>query len=285
MNTNRSRTERWRECLDQIRDRGGSLEVSVDLGDAADMGATNLVWRVRLLAIDDERLVLEQPLALGQTMRLEPGLRLVLSMSIGQNRWMFRTMSVEPKAGDARGLLHVASPTLVERCQRRNFYRATTAGFSLPLVQGWRLVDPQTAVAAEVASRIPFEDERPMGPGQRGPGLEFPIALMPEVAGAYQGHLVNVGGGGAGLLVPPASRPSFDSSGHYWLRMALGTDMPAPLVATARCVHQHLDSSQNLHLGFAFDFSLHPEHREFIVLQITRYVERVTGMQRSRQAG
>lgn len=283
MNTNRSRTERWRECLDQIRDRGGSLEVSVDVGDAADMGATNLVWRVRLLAIDDERLVLEQPVALGQTMRVEPGLRLVVAMSIGQNRWMFRTMSIEPSAGDMRGLLHIAAPTLVERCQRRNFFRATTAGFNLPLVQGWRLVDPQTAVAAEVASRIPFEDEATAG--QPGNGLESPIPLMPEVAGAYQGQLVNVGGGGAGLVVPPASRPSFDSSGRYWLRMALGTEMPAPLVVTARCVHQHLDSAQNLHLGFAFDFSLHPEHRDFIVRQITGYVDRVTGMQRTRRAG
>lgn len=282
MNTNRSRTERWRECLNQIRDRGGSLEVSVDVGDAADMGATNLVWRVRLLAIDDERLVLEQPVALGQTMRLEPGLRVVVAMSIGQNRWMFRTMSIEPSTGDMRGLLHLAAPTLVERCQRRNFYRATTAGFNLPLVQGWQLVDAHTAVAAEVASRIPFEHSGSARPGQ---GLEAPITLMPEVAGAFQGQLVNVGGGGAGLLVPPASRPSFDSSARYWLRMALGNDMPGPLAVTARCVHQHLDSSQNLHLGFAFDFSLHAEHRDFIVKQITGYVDRITGMARSRQAG
>lgn len=282
MNTNRSRTERWRECLDQIRDRGGSLEVSVDLDDHPH--ATNLVWRVRLLEIGEDALVLEQPVALGQTMRIEPGLRLVVAMSIGQNRWMFRTMSVAGPAGDHRGHLYVASPTLVERCQRRNFFRATTAGFNLPLVQGWRLVDAQAAVAAEVASRIPFEDSGASGP-VAGRGLEVPIALMPEVAGAFQGQLVNVGGGGAGMLVPPASRPGFDSSGRYWLRMALGADLPGPLCVTARCVHQHLDSSQNLHLGFAFDFSLHAEHREFIIRQITGYVERVTGMQRVRQAG
>ncbi len=283
MNTNRSRTERWRECLSQIRDRGGSLEVSVDVGDASAVGMANLVWRVRLLGIDDERLVLEQPVALGQTMRLEPGLNIIVAMSIGQNRWMFRTRSIDPSAGDMRGLLHVAAPTLVERCQRRDFFRATTAGFNLPLVQGWRLVDPETAVAAEVASRIPFEDGTAAGSGRRG--LEAPVSLMPEVAGAFQGQLVNVGGGGAGLMVPPASRPSFDSSGRYWLRLDLGSDMPGPLAVTARCVHQHLDSSQNLHLGFAFDFSLHAEHRDFIVRQITGYVERATGMQRSRQAG
>ncbi|MCW5756359.1 MAG: PilZ domain-containing protein [Phycisphaeraceae bacterium] len=282
MNTNRSRTERWRECLNQIRDRGGSLEISVDLADT--QSTANLVWRVRLMEINDDRLVLEQPVALGQTMRIEPGLRLVVAMSIGQNRWMFRTMSVSSPAGDLRGHLHIASPTLVERCQRRDFYRATTAGFSLPLVQGWKLLDPQTAVAAEVASRIPFEDAN-VSVRTPGRGLESPIALMPDVAGAFQGQLVNVGGGGAGLLVPPASRPSFDSSGRYWLRMSLGSDMPGPLAVTARCVHQHLDSTQNLHLGFAFDFTQHADHREFIIRQITGYVERVTGMQRNLQAG
>jgi len=190
-------------------------------------------------------------------------------------------MSLEPRVGDMRGLLHIAAPTLVERCQRRNFYRATTAGFNLPHVQGWRLVDAETAVAAEVASRLPFEEAAPAGKV----GLESPIALMPEVAAAFQGQLVNIGGGGAGLLVPPASRPSFDSSQRYWLRLALGRDLPAPLAVTARCVHQHLDSSQNLHLGFAFDFSLHAEHRDFIVWQITKYVEITTGMARTRQAG
>lgn len=281
MNTNRSRTERWRDCMDQIRDRGGSLEVSVDLADT--QGSTNLVWRVRLLDIKDEYLVLEQPVALGQTMRIEPGLRLVVAMSIGQNRWMFRTMSIADPRNNPGGYLYLATPTLVERCQRRDFFRAPTAGFNLPLVQGWKLLDPQTAVAAEVASRIPYEDAG-FVPRAEGKGLEAPIALMPEVAGAFQGQLVNLGGGGAGLLVPPASRPGFDSSDRYWLRMALGSDMPGPLAITARCVHQHLDSSQNLHLGFAFDFSLHPEHREFIIRQITDYVDRVTGMFRNRQA-
>lgn len=281
MNTNRSRTERWRDCMDQIRDRGGSLEVSVDLADT--QGSTNLVWRVRLLDIKDEYLVLEQPVALGHTMRIEPGLRLVVAMSIGQNRWMFRTMSIADPRNTPGGYLYLATPTLVERCQRRDFFRAPTAGFNLPLVQGWKLLDPQTAVVAEVASRIPYEDAG-FVPRAEAKGLEAPIALMPEVAGAFQGQLVNLGGGGAGLLVPPASRPGFDSSDRYWLRMALGSDMPGPLAVTARCVHQHLDSSQNLHLGFAFDFSLHPEHREFIIRQITGYVDRVTGMFRNRQA-
>ncbi|MEQ8843398.1 MAG: PilZ domain-containing protein [Phycisphaerales bacterium] len=284
MNTNRSRTERWKDCLTQIRDRGGSLEISVDVNDASAMGATNLVWRVRLLAIDDDRLVLEQPVALGQTMRIEPGLRLVVSMSIGQNRWMFRSMSIEPSTGDLRGHLHISAPTIVERCQRRNFFRATTAGFNLPMVQGWLLTDPETAVAAEIASRIPFETSSPESESQHQ-GIESPVTLMPEVAGAFQGQLVNVGGGGAGLLVPPASRPSFDASGRYWLRIDLGRELPGPLAMTARCVHQHLDSSQNLHLGFAFDFSLNADHRDFIVRQITTYVDRITGMQRGRRAG
>jgi len=81
MNLNRSRTERWRECLKQIRDRRGTLEVSVDVAEDSERVPTNLVWRVHLLGFDGERIVVEQPMALGQTMRIEPGVRLVVAMA------------------------------------------------------------------------------------------------------------------------------------------------------------------------------------------------------------
>ncbi|MEO1007984.1 MAG: hypothetical protein AAFX79_05425 [Planctomycetota bacterium] len=278
MNPNRSRTERWRECLHQIRERRGTLEISVDTSAEEQRGLTNLVWRVHLLALDDERLVVEQPMALGQTMRLPPGVDLVVAMSIGQNRWMFRTRSMEPTPGEMQGRLHLSVPEAVERCHRRDFYRASTAGFDLPPVEGWSLLDTQSAVAAEVASRIPFEDGGASASGE-------PMTLLPEVGNAFRGQLVNIGGGGAGLLVGPGERHSFDSRGRYWLRVDLGQRVPGPLAVTARCVHQHLDSAQNLHLGFAFDFSAHPEHRDFIVRQITAYVNTSTGMGSRRKAG
>jgi len=282
MNLNRSRTERWRECLKQIRDRRGTLEVSVDVAEDSERVPTNLVWRVHLLGFDGERIVVEQPMALGQTMRIEPGVRLVVAMAIGQNRWMFRSRAIEPTAGDLHAALHLSAPETVERCRRRDFYRASTAGFNLPGVQGWVLVDPGTAIAPEIASRLPFEA------GSRdasAAGRDSTDGIMPVVGQGFVGKLLNIGGGGAGLLVEPGERPSFDSSGRYWLRIDLADHTPGPLAVTARCVHQHLDSLQNLHLGFSFDFAHHPEHRDFIVRQISAYVGAITDSSRHRKAG
>src|SRR5436305_465880 len=142
----RSRTDRWRDSLRQIAERGGGLEFSVAKGTVA--GANNgpdLVWRVRLLGITDTQLLLEQPLAMGHPVKFEDGMELVAVMSVGQNRWMFHTRVMgtgEPSVfGSQRGL-RVAAPTTVERCARRDFLRISTAELRLPEVQCWPLLDP-----------------------------------------------------------------------------------------------------------------------------------------------
>src|SRR5262245_46996427 len=90
---NRSRTEKWRDSLQQIADRGGGLEFSVAKGKSLPEpnNGPDLVWRVRLLGITDTQLLLEQPVAVGSPMKFEEGMELVAVMSVGQNRWMFHT--------------------------------------------------------------------------------------------------------------------------------------------------------------------------------------------------
>ena len=56
MPASRSRTERWRECLDQILQRQGGLELTLPVDQAGvdggpGTGGKNLLWRVRLLRI------------------------------------------------------------------------------------------------------------------------------------------------------------------------------------------------------------------------------------------
>ena len=58
-------------------------------------------------------------------------------------------------------------------------------------------------------------------------------------------------------------------------RRNLTPHIKAPIAITARVVHTHLDSSQNLYAGVAFDFAFNPSHRDFVVDQVTRYVSRV----------
>lgn len=276
MPANRSRTERWRDCLDQVYERGGCLEISVEQAQEPDQQAgANLVWRVRILRLTDAEIVVEQPNALGQTIRIDQGSRILGVLAIGQNRWMFPTRAVgtiEIAQPDGRGIsaLRLEMPSSVERCQRRQFYRMSTAELRLPGVVCWPLLDPSSAVAAEIANRAiitdllrsntpaPFDREEPF--------------VMPEVGPPFKATLVNVGGGGAGLLVPPTESTSAARSRTLWVRIDLTPEIPIPLAVTAKIAHTHLDSAQNQYLGIAFDFSAHAAHRDFVVAQIARYV-------------
>jgi hypothetical protein len=63
-----------------------------------------------------------------------------------------------------------------------------------------------------------------------------------------------------------------DRARLYWLRVNLTPTIPAPIAITARLVHTHLDSAQNLYAGMAFEWAFHLAHRDFVVEQIARYV-------------
>lgn len=273
MPANRSRTERWRECLEQIKARGGGLEIVVagpaNHADARPIGS-DLVWRVRVLAITRDEVQVEQPMALGQPIEVQKGTHLIASMSIGQNRWMFRTHVVDRILGpDGRmTVLRLALPESVERCQRRSFFRVSTAELHLPLVECWPIIDPTTVIAAEIANRaqVTSASTRPVS------GESTDAIVLPEVGPRFLAKLLNLGGGGAGLLVDRADSGSVDSSRLIWMRVDLRPYVPVPIGMTARVAHTHMDSGQNLYCGLAFEFAFNPAHRAFVVDQISRYV-------------
>jgi hypothetical protein len=275
---NRSRTERWRECLDQIHERGGALEIA--LAGPAGTGAglpnpgSSLIWRVRILGISEEEILVEAPCALGQSVRLNENVPLLAIMSIGQNRWMFHTRTMGYARASAPGSrepagLRLRMPDAVERCQRRNFYRISTAELSLPRVECWPLLDPSSVVAAEVANRAQIASLQDADGIGAVPATD--AAILPEVGPSFKAKLVNIGGGGAGLVIDHADASAVDRPRLFWLRVDLTPQIPAPLGLTARLVHTHVDSGQNLYAGLAFEFGFNPSHRDFIVEQICRY--------------
>lgn len=269
MPANRSRTERWRDCLHQIYQRNGGLEFSFDTTGAAHLqGGPDLIWRVRILKLTDSEIVVERPAALGQSLPLEVNVALTGVMAIGQNRWMFRTrvLGLDARAGTMR----VAMPATVERCRRREFFRVSTMELNPVNVTCWPLLNPVSVIAAEVANKAAITDAEN---GRMHIGASSP-EMLPDVAPPFQAKLVNIGGGGVGLLVGKSEAHSVDTSRLVWLRLDLTPEVPLPIGMTARLVHSHLDSEQNLYLGGAFEFSFHAAHREFVVSQITRYVER-----------
>lgn len=301
MPATRSRNENWRQSLQQIQERNGSLEITlpryIDGDPSGEEPPQNIIWRVRLLAINDSELVVEEPMALGHTFHLESGVELVGIIAIGQNRWMFRTRNLGPTSVTLNGRvkitgLRLAMPADVERCQRRNFYRVSTVGVTLAQVECHPVLDPGTVEAAEAASRVQIEEAiaqesggaaPPVVAGRIGRHLE-PAPLMPTVGPSVAASLMNIGGGGVGLLFEPECRASIDTTKLLWLRLNLRPHIPAPLGVAARIRHTHIDSTQRLYAGLMFEFAGQASHQKFVVEQLCRYVANVQREQLRRQA-
>jgi len=277
---NRSRTDRWRSSLWKIYERGGGLEFTVERPDATEDTSTDLVWRVRILDLTDDEITVELPGTLGKSFDLGTGTRLLGIMAVGQNKWMFHTEVLGPSKATYRntfGAIRLAMPSNVERCQRRTFDRISTAAVKLPEINCWPLIDPRSAVPAEMANRIMILDlqDRDLTGESATPSQEE----LPEVGPPFTARLANIGGGGIGLQIERSAASALDSCRMFWFRIDLRPAIPAPMALTARLAHTHIDSQQNVYAGFAFDFGLNPSHKAFVLGQIDRYMR--TAQQRS----
>ena len=289
MPASRSRTENWRRSLQNLRDRNGALEITLprnfDRANTDDAPA-DLIWRVRILDLSPTEITVEEPMVLGQVIPIEDGREIVAIIAVGQNRWMFRTriLGRTPFRLNTHEItaMRLAMPEHVERCQRRNFYRVATVGLTLPRVDSYPLLDPASAVDAEIANRLEIEHliDTPVA-GRIGTPPENPSS--PNVGPLIPTTLMNIGGGGIGLIVTPADRVAFESYRTFWLRIPLEPHIPAPISVTCRLRHTHIDSSQRLYAGLQFDFSFNPPHQKFVVDQVCRYVAQVQREQLARQ--
>lgn len=284
----RSRTEHWKDQLSRLHERGGALEISIrpadgglptdnhDLSGASgpEVRGGDVVWRVKIVAISNDAIAVEPPAAFGDAVPLRPGIELVGAMTIGQNRWMFltRTLAVRPGAGGQPGQLILTMPEKVERCTRRGFFRISTAELRLPVVQAWPLFDPLSVVAAETSNRVRILDAMEGHQSPDEPGQTESI-LLPDVGPAFTGRMLNISGGGLGLLVDQADAQTATSRAYIWLRMDLRPIIPEPVAVTGRIAHTHLDSTQALYLGVAFDFAANPAHRQFVSELFAQYME------------
>lgn len=273
MPASRSRTERWRDCLQQIKDRSGGIEFTIARpGIDPEANSGDLVWRVRVIRFDDSELVVEAPVAMGNAIHLGEGVDVVGILAVGQNRWMFRstTLGMTTTAGP-RGMmpaLRLRMPEEVERCQRRQFLRVATAEIRLPEVECFPLLEPLSAVPAEVACRDAMKS-----------GVVS--SLLPEVGPVFKAKLLNIGGGGVGLLVPRSETSGVNRSKLIWARFDLRPEMPAPLGVTARIVHTHLNHEQDVYAGVSFEFAFHTAYRPFVADLLVNYVQALQDRQRS----
>lgn len=293
MPASRSRTEHWWDCLRKIHERGGAIEISVARpgadGDAPQDAGSDVVWRVKVVSLTPEQIVVEPPAAFGRAIELCPGVALVGALTVGQNRWMFHTRTVGYRdEGAAQRSLVLAAPSGVERCTRRAFYRISTADLRLPPVQCWPLLDPTSVVAAETANRLQIESMRSAG-ATTVPPLTAPpepgSLELPEVGPLFRSALVNISGGGLGLRLDRADAGALERRPHFWLRVDLTPQIPAPVAVTARLAHTHIDSAQNVYAGMAFEFAFNQAHRKFVIDLFTGYIDGLIRSQLDRGRG
>lgn len=296
----RSRTEHWRDSLRKVYERGGALEISVDRGSQADLATpegtgadldsgVDVVWRCKIVHMTEQSIVVENPAAFGASVPFFPGVALIGGLTVGQNRWMFHTKTLATRPGprgDAVGSsLVLAMPENVERCTRRSFFRISTADLRLATVQCWPLLDPTSIAAAEAANRAHINDLLTTG-GTPGvdPSQGSDALLLPEVGPMFKASLLNVSGGGLGLVVNQTDSSALNSRPYIWMRVDLRPQIPAPVAVTCRVAHTHIDSSQCIYAGLAFDFSHNPSHRKFVIERFCGYVEALQNRQRARLA-
>ena len=279
MPANRSRTSGWRRCLHQILDRNGAIEIALACQYHDDLCGNHLIWRVRLLKVSERELLVEQPVALGQEVPVAPEVELVAIIAIGQNRWMFQSKNLgteqyKNQQGKMVTAIRLQLPDEVQRCQRRNFYRAETVGLHLPEVELWPLLDPKSVVLAERANELEYQASI-----ETAENAETPSALelddedvMPEVGPQFTATMLNIGGGGVGVRIKPADTATVTRHKLFWVRIKLPPELTVPVCTSTKLVHTHLDSTQHVYAGLAFDFTFNPAHERFVGNQICRFI-------------
>lgn len=281
----RSRTDRWRVSLQKIYERGGGLEFMIDR-QGHDDGFKDLVWRVRVLSLSEDEILIEQPGAMGQSFMIENGIDLIGVISVGQNKWTFKTKVLGSTLNQTRSgtfpALRIAMPQMVKRCMRRVSDRTSVNQMDLPKIECWKLLDPMSAVPVEVANRVLVTDM--IADGASGAGsapFTDDLMALPTVGPKFEARLSNIGGGGVGLIVPNEFRGDIDSGTTFFIRLDLRPAIPAPIVLTTKLAHSHIDSEQNTYAGMSFEFSMNNPHKEFIVKQISRYISTVQSVKRA----
>ena len=265
--------------MQQVFERGGTLEIAVARPGAIDAptvdpletaGSADLVWRLKIVALDDESLLVEAPVALGTTMPIADGVPLIGAITIGQNRWKFRSRKVSDERPEgARALcMRLELPEKVERCLRR-FVRMEARSPATGSVRLWPLLDPKTVVASERANEAAFHA---VVEGKEPP---TPAGAMPTVGPGFTATLMNIGGGGVGLRVESADSGAFAHHRIFWVEVPLGPGQLIPIVATGKVVHTHLDSSHRTYVGVSFDFTFNLAHQAIVVEQIHRAMKSV----------
>jgi c-di-GMP-binding flagellar brake protein YcgR len=244
--------------------------------------AVNPQWRVRLLDLDDEELIIERPApqVSANTPGLEHGLALDATIGSGASRWTFRTQVIarqhhQLNAKQKVAAIRLAAPTRIRSAQRRSFFRVSMANASAQPVHLWALFNPATCVPAEKANQALHEADPP--PEQP------PHSPLPAIGDHFTAELVDISGNGLGLSIGARETIKIEKHRLYWVQLQL-PDLAWPLLFVAQLVHvRHDRAHRRANLGMQLVYKHHPPYQKFVEDMICRFTVREQRRQLQRQ--
>jgi len=218
-------------------------------------------WRVRVLGIEGDHLVVERPMIGGRLVTLDPGERVEALLIDGNRRWAFTSTVVQQMPhplNDRQTVqaLRLAWPQEVRDAQRREHFRVHVAGAVGEPVRLSVLNDLCSSVAYQRYNRA---IHRPT------PGASEPIAPPPPpmLGPTFEATLINVSGGGICCRLGAGARPYVNAGTRWWVRLHVPPHEP-PIYAVAQAAHLHRADRDHIEVGFAFTFAHDPAHERFV---------------------
>lgn len=275
MSTTTAIPQGWEQTLQQMLARNGTLELSpIHLASCH----TPPTWRVRLLGIEDEALIVERPSHAGESIVIDGDTPLSAVFVDRQQRWSFATRvidCVEHQLNDEQMVdaMRIHRPADAHSAQRRDFYRVDVAGMTTLPMQLWALSDLDSCVPCETHNDLVHRQRNVASPPEPPP---------PQLGDRFDGLLMDISGGGMALLVPHHIEPLLRHETPFWLRITL-PDLPDPLLAVAKAAHWRREAADALRVGFSFTFDHNPAHQRVVNDQICRLAAHYQRLQLQRK--
>lgn len=222
--------------LDSLVKRDGSVEITPILGHDDRVPPTA---RVRLLALASNGVVIDRPIGQAFTRHMVKGTRLHVLVAEGAERWEFHAAILDTvpfRLNDSTEVpaIVISSPKTVHSAQRRAYFRVTIGSVA---VKNTRLTpilgDAQTETESDEAA--PQSDIKP-----------------------FEAKLLNIGGGGIGVLTPQRVAWQLPMVRRYECTLPLPT-RKTPVVIPADVVRLEEQEDGTTYMGLQFDFENLPD--------------------------
>lgn len=261
----------WITLLHEAADRNATVELA-PAGESRG-------WRVRMLAIENETLIVEHPPIASGRPAVREDQDAELRLVEGQSRWSLRCRGLERlkfslTAGSTVAAIRLGWPTDVQSQQRRAYFRVATTGQDRPELRLWRLEDIASAKAAEEAAHKAWR-QRHTKP------LENVTLPRPNLGCELKAMTLDFSGGGLCVAIPSQAEPLLQQDPLLWVELAIPNE-PLPIICAARVAHCQRKQGL-LRVGLSFVFDHHPEHEPFVADALCRAAVAIQRLQLRRR--